>query len=203
METVYSGVVSIRNLRLTMFLAELNNLELWGADVGNAYLQALTREKLYIVGGPEFEEPQRHVLVMYEALNVTRSGGAWWHDKFFDILHDMCSKPSKADPYIWMKPSKDGSHYEYVAVYVDNLAISMKDPKSFCDTLKEKYNLKLKGVGPIKYHLGCGYTRDEDATLVADPKKYVEKILESYEKRFWGKTQEDQGTTGGRRSHRE
>ena len=33
METVYSGVVSIRNLRLTMFLAELNNLELWGADV--------------------------------------------------------------------------------------------------------------------------------------------------------------------------
>ena len=23
-------------------------------DVGNAYLQALTREKLYIVGGPEF-----------------------------------------------------------------------------------------------------------------------------------------------------
>ena len=31
METVYSGVVSIRNLRLAMFLAELNNLELWGA----------------------------------------------------------------------------------------------------------------------------------------------------------------------------
>ena len=54
METVYSGVVSIRNLRLAMFLAELNDLELWGADVGNAYLQALTREKLYIVGGPEF-----------------------------------------------------------------------------------------------------------------------------------------------------
>ena len=44
METVYSGVVSIRNLRLAMFLAELNNLELWGADVGKTYLQALTRE---------------------------------------------------------------------------------------------------------------------------------------------------------------
>ena len=54
METVYSGVVSLRNLRLAMFLAELNNLELWRADVGNAYLQALPK-KLYIVGGPEFE----------------------------------------------------------------------------------------------------------------------------------------------------
>ena len=105
METVYSGVVSIRNLRLTMFLAELNNLELWGAVVGNAYLQALTREKLYIVGGPEFEELQGHDLVMYNALYGTRSGGACWHDKFFDILHNMGFKPSKADPDIWMKPS--------------------------------------------------------------------------------------------------
>ena len=58
-------------------------------DVGNAYLQALTREKLYIVGGPEFEELQGHVLVMYKALHGTRSGGACWNDKFFDILHHM------------------------------------------------------------------------------------------------------------------
>ena len=163
-----------RNLRLAMFLAELNNLELWGADVGNAYLQALTREKLYIVVGPEFEELQGHVLVMYKTLYGTRSGGACWHDKFFDILHHMGFKPSRADSDIWTKSSKDGSH-EYIAVYVDDLAICMKDPKSFCDTLKEKYKLKLKGVGPINYHLGCGHTRDEDGTLVADPRKYVEK----------------------------
>ena len=55
-ETVYSGVVSLRNLRFPMFLAELNHLQLWGADVGNAYLQPLTKENLYIMGGPEFEE---------------------------------------------------------------------------------------------------------------------------------------------------
>ena len=62
-ETVYSGVVSLRNLRLAMFLAELDNLQLWGADVRNAYPQALTKEKLYIVAGPEFEELQGHVFV--------------------------------------------------------------------------------------------------------------------------------------------
>ena len=81
-----------------------------------------------------------------------------------------------------MKSSKDGNHYEYIAVYVDDLAICMKDPKSFCDTLKENYKLKLKGVGPISYPLGCGYMRDEDGTLVADPRKYVEQILKSYER---------------------
>ena len=91
-ETVYSGVVSLRNLRLVMFLAELNNLQLWGADVGNAYLQALTKI-LYIVGGAEFEELQGHVLVMHKALYGTRSGGACWHDKLFDILHQIGFKP--------------------------------------------------------------------------------------------------------------
>ena len=43
-ETVYSGVVSLRNLRLAMFLAELNNLQFWGADVGNANLQDLQKK---------------------------------------------------------------------------------------------------------------------------------------------------------------
>ena len=35
-ESVYSGVVSLRGIRLVSFLAELNNLDLWGADIGNA-----------------------------------------------------------------------------------------------------------------------------------------------------------------------
>ena len=40
-----------------------NNLEVWGADIGNAYLEAKTKEKLYIVAGPEFEELEGHILV--------------------------------------------------------------------------------------------------------------------------------------------
>ena len=43
-ESIYSGIVSIRSLRLVIFLAKLNNLEVWGADIGNAYLEAKTKE---------------------------------------------------------------------------------------------------------------------------------------------------------------
>ena len=46
----------MRNLKLFIFLGKLNNLELWGADIGNAYLEVPTEEKLYIVAGPEFED---------------------------------------------------------------------------------------------------------------------------------------------------
>jgi hypothetical protein len=38
-ESMYSGVVSLHGIRLVIFLAELNQLEIRGADVGNAYLQ--------------------------------------------------------------------------------------------------------------------------------------------------------------------
>ena len=60
-ESIYSGVVSLRSLRMVVFLSQLNNLEIWGADVGNAYLEAYTDEKLCIIAGPEFKELQGHL----------------------------------------------------------------------------------------------------------------------------------------------
>ena len=183
-ESIYSGVVSLRSLRMVVFLSQLNNLEIWGADVGNAYLEAYTDEKLCIMAGPEFKELQGHLLIMVKALYGTRSGGARWHDRLFDILQELKFKPSKADPDVWMRPEPGGTCYEYIAVYVDDLAIAAKDPQAFCNELKKRYNLKLKGVGPLEYHLGCTYKKDPDGTLAADPRRYVNKILESYERMF-------------------
>jgi hypothetical protein len=59
-ESVYSGVDSLRGIRLVVFLAELNGLELWGANVGNAYLEAKAKKKVYIVGGSEFGSLEGH-----------------------------------------------------------------------------------------------------------------------------------------------
>ena len=67
-ENIYSGVVSLRNLRLVMFLGKLNNLDLWGADIGNAYLEAFTDETLYIVAGPEVRELEGYILIFLKAL---------------------------------------------------------------------------------------------------------------------------------------
>ena len=72
-----------------------------------------------------------------------------------------------------MISSKDHTQYKYIAVYVDDSAICMKDLQAFCDTLKEIYQLRLKGLGPLSYHLVCGHTRVEDGILAADPRKYV------------------------------
>ena len=67
-EINYSGVVSLRNLRLVILLGKLNHLDLWGADIGNAYLEAFTDEKLYIVAGPELQELEGYILIFLKAL---------------------------------------------------------------------------------------------------------------------------------------
>ena len=111
---------------MVVFLSQLNDLEIWGADVGNAYLEAYTDETLCIIAGPEFKELQGHLLIMIKALYRTRSGGARWHDRLFDILQELKFKPSKADPDVWMRPEPGGTCYEYIAVYVDDHAIAAK-----------------------------------------------------------------------------
>ena len=55
-EDIYSGVVSLDSLRLAFTMAAMNNLKVMAADVGNAFLYGKTREKCYIIAGPEFGE---------------------------------------------------------------------------------------------------------------------------------------------------
>ena len=68
LESIYLGVISLRGLHLIIFLAELNQLELCATDIGNAYLKAETKEKLYIITGPEFGDQQGHVLIIHKSL---------------------------------------------------------------------------------------------------------------------------------------
>ena len=190
-------VVSLRSLRMVVFLSQLNDLEIWGADVGNAYLEAYTNPNLCIIAGPEFKELQGHLLIMIKTLHGTHSGGARWHDRLSDILQELKFIPSKADPDVWMRPEPGGTCYEYIAVYVDDFAIAAKDPQTFCNELKKRYNLKLKGVGSLEYHLGCTYKKDPNGTLAADPRRYVNKILESYESMFKEKPRKSRPPLGG------
>ena len=183
-ENIYSGVVSLRHLRLVIFLGELNNLELWGADIGNAYLEAHTQEKLFIIRGAEFEELEGFILIFNKALYGLKSSGKRWAEKFYDIIKDMGFTPSKADPGVWMRENKALKCYEYLAIYVDDLCIAAQDPGQIIQTHKKDLRLKVTGDGPLSHHLGADYTTEKDNTLVCQPKKYIERLAESYHSMF-------------------
>jgi hypothetical protein len=90
--------------------------------------------------------------------------------------------PCKAEPVIWMRKSENT--YEYIAVYFDDLAIAMKRPKEFVDVLQQTYTFKTKGTGPITFHHGMDFFRDEDNTFSLSSIKYIEKLIMNYEHMF-------------------
>ena len=48
---------------------------------------------------------------------------------------------SGAEDYIWMRQNED--HYEYIAVYVDDLLIAAKKPQDVVQVLQDVYSFKL------------------------------------------------------------
>ena len=61
---------------MILFLAELNQLETWATDIGNAYLEVETDERTCIIAGPEFNEREGSTLLILKALYGLRSSGA-------------------------------------------------------------------------------------------------------------------------------
>ncbi|NND72996.1 MAG: hypothetical protein HKN43_15585, partial [Rhodothermales bacterium] len=132
-----------------------------------------------------FGERRGHILIIRRAIYGLKSSGKMWWERCSDILRDMGFFLSKAESDIWMRKVDD--HYEYIAVYVDDLEMASKNPKALTETFEKKYKLKLKGTGPVTFHLGCDFCREEDGTLCIEPKKYIERMIEGYENMFGSK----------------
>ena len=178
LESVYSGVVSLRGLCIFLFIAELNQLDTWATDITSAYLEAFTSEKVYIIAGSEFKGLEGHILVICKALYGLRSSGAHWHEHFANCLRAEGFQSCRAEPDIWLR--SNGRVYEYIAVYVDDLAIAMDYPSDFVAVLAEKYKFHMKGAGPLKFHLGADFYRDRASDLLMAPRKYIDCLITSY-----------------------
>jgi len=120
-EDLYSGVVDLEVVRLAFVAATLQDLRVIAADIGSAYIQAYTNEKVFVIAGPEFGALKGRKMIIVKALYGLKSAGANWHQKLADNLFAMGFLPSKADYNLWIRDR--GDHYDYVAVIVDDLLI--------------------------------------------------------------------------------
>jgi hypothetical protein len=172
---------------MLIFLPELNNLKTWTTDIGDAYLEAKTSEKVYIIAGPEFGVLQGNMMIIFKALYGLRTSGLRCHASFSSILRSEGFVPCIAEPDIRMRATDNV--YEYIGVYVDDLAFAMPDPDNLAQRLRDIHKFKVKGTGEILFHLGCDFYRDEDGVLCMQPRKYIEKMVSGYERMFGEKPQ--------------
>ena len=99
----YSGVVSLQSIRLIGFIGKLNGLELWAADISNAYFMSYTDEKVCIIAEPEFGSLEGHLLIIVHVLYGLRFSGICWHVHMLQVLIDMGFMPCCIDPDIWLR----------------------------------------------------------------------------------------------------
>ena len=85
-ESVYSGVVSLRDICMCLFIGELDGMEPWETDTGNAYLRALTSKKVCIRAGPEFGELEERLLIICKKLHGLRLSGKAFGQMLQDCL---------------------------------------------------------------------------------------------------------------------
>jgi len=172
MSLTYSSVVSRDSVRIGFLIAALNGLDIMAADIGNAYINANAREKVYFIAGDEFGPTRKgkRVLII-KALYGLKTSGAAWRAHFADTLHSMGFTSSLADPDVWFRADckPDGfEYYSYILVYVDDILVISHQPVATMSIIAKSFRLKDGYAQPTRY-LGATISKwkllgDSDAT---------------------------------------
>jgi hypothetical protein len=145
---------------LFFLLAALNNLDVLACDIQNAYINTVTKEKIWFHGGDEMGSNKGKVIIIVHALYGLKSSGAQWREHVAQTLWNGEFMSCKADPDLWLKPATkpDGSKiYEYVLCCMDDC--QGLDPPGFMDYLRTVYTLKDGTVQEPETYLGADVRR--------------------------------------------
>jgi len=155
----YAGVVSRESIRIILTYAALLGLTLMGADIQNAYLQAPSSEKHYIICGPEFgvENIGRVALIRRALYGGKTAGSDFWHH-LRHCMSQLGFTSSRADPDVWFRQSKRTTgeeYYEYVLLYVDDvLCVSDRAEEVLRQEIGQHFILKEESIGKPTQYLG-------------------------------------------------
>ena len=152
----YSTVVSRDLARIMLTIAALNDLEILGADVQNAFITAPNKEKCWMRAGPEFGPDEGKVFIVTRALYGLKSASASFRAYMAEKLDSMGFKSSMTDPDVWLRPAikHDGEYYEYVLVYVDNILAISANPREILEEIQKMVKFKNDKIETPSTYLG-------------------------------------------------
>lgn len=162
--STYAGVVSRESVRIALTYAALNDMDVFAADIRNAYLQAPSSAKDYIICGPEFGlENEGKVALIHRALYGGKSAGRDFRNNLRSCMDHLGFTSCPADPDVWMRPAMKANGakvYDYVLLYTDDvLVISDNAENILRHELGKYFELKQESIGPPKLYLG-GHLRE-------------------------------------------
>ena len=106
-ESTYAGFVSGEIVHIYFNLAELNDLDIFAADIQNAYLTAPCGEKVIFTYGPEFgSEHKGKTAVVARALYGLRSSGSAYCNHLASCVGSLHCLPCRSDPDFLMQKAR-------------------------------------------------------------------------------------------------
>jgi hypothetical protein len=183
----YSSVVSRESVKIAFLIAALNDLDIMTCDIGNAYLNANCREKIWFVAGPECG-PELHgkPCKLVRALYGLKSSGAAWRAMFSAfIINCLKFQPTRIDPDVYIRKNyRNGGnpYYEYLLVYVDDVLVVSNAPEDVMKEIGKEFEIKDREYGPPTSYLGAGISKVQLSTgeecWSMDSKKYVKAAIQ-------------------------
>ena len=131
----YSGVVSRGSVRIALTYAALNDLDVTAADIQNAYLQAPSSEKHFIICGPEFglEHVGKIALIRQDLYGGKMPGRDFWiHLR--SCMNFLGFKSIQGDPELWMRDAVKSDvtqYWEHVLTNVDDFLVVSENGEKF------------------------------------------------------------------------
>jgi hypothetical protein len=186
----YSSVVRMDSIRLLNVIAKAQGLDVLAGDVGNAYLNADTKEQVYVKCGPEFgPELEGRITIIKKSLYGLKSSGAQWHAHFAKTLYTMGFQPTRFDNDVWIKERNDKSGYDYISTYVDDFLITAKDPWVYMRKLQEIYLIKDPKTPDV--YLGGSYVGNPKEKWCITAREYIKEAIKQIEGRLNIKLREE------------
>ena len=137
--STFTGVVSRQSVRKAFTYNALNDLQVFAADICNAYLQAPSFQKDYVVCGPEFGiENVGKVALIHRTLYGGKRRGQDFRNHLRSCMYHLDFRPCLADPDVWMRPAQKGDGSPLTEVWILQGIYPLKDEWVFGCSLKTR-----------------------------------------------------------------
>eukprot|EP00957_Ditylum_brightwellii_P059920 4549283-Ditylum_brightwellii.AAC.1 len=185
---VYSSTVKGISVKLLHVITCSEKLDVLCSDIGNAYVNVYTTEKVYVKAGLEFgEENIGKIVVIWRALYGLATSSARFHDHLVDTLCSMDFQSTRFDRDVRIHYSEDGESYKYMCTHVDDFCIFSKSAQMVMKQVQSVYTVNsvgasdyyLEAVSSIKWMFGKllkheipmvsgDHPEEEDSTILDD-----------------------------------
>ena len=179
---VYSSTVKSISVQLLHVISHKANLQQLCGDIGNAFPNAYTNEKVYIPkAGIEFGELAGKCIVIKKALYGLCSSSERFHAHLADTLRSFGFEQTRFDNDVWIRLDESGKMYEYICTHVDDFMICSRNPQRVMDEICSVYLVKDSSKGEPSYYLGNDYKKDSKGRWCVGCKTYLTEAVRRLE----------------------